>query len=79
MVTRTTVFDVVKRTHPLTYTYAGCGNKRRKSISVENTINPFNTNKEGFPKTREEVTQDVSTKLKEKVENFNNLCTKCQE
>lgn len=37
-----------------------CGKKRSRTVRFVNTVNPFNQNAAGLPKTREEVWQDVS-------------------
>lgn len=41
----------------------GCGKRRQRKVTITNTINPFNKNSEGAPKSREEVLADVKKEL----------------
>lgn len=58
-----------------------CGRKRKRSFTVAHTVNPYNKKDDGTPKTREEVTADVSFRLSEKIafmkKNF--ICRTCQD
>jgi hypothetical protein len=42
----------------------GCGVRRRRAKTLIMTINPFNKNKQGIPKTREEVWADLQAAAK---------------
>ena len=39
-----------------------CGKNAVRHITITHTVNPYNRNENGIPKTREEVWEDVSTK-----------------
>ncbi len=56
-------FDLIKRTKKITGICGVCGKKMSKTIISEQTVNPFNKNKEGIPKTYHEVEISVSEKL----------------
>ena len=44
-----------------------CGKKMQKVIRVMQTVNPFNLNKDGYIKTREEIYKELHIELKEKL------------
>lgn len=41
---------------------AVCGKRTTRSITITNTINPFNKNADGAPKSYDEVLADVTAK-----------------
>lgn len=57
------VFEVVSLSQRKTGKCAICGKPAVRSIKVEYTINPYNRNADGMPKTREEVRADVRAEL----------------
>ena len=79
MTTYHVTFPVVKRTTKFGYICSKCGKKRSKSITVEHTVNPFNKNRNGSVKSREEVARDVNERLsKDKAEFLKKpLCSQC--
>lgn len=54
-----------------------CGKRRVRSTTIENTINPFNKNKNGEIKSYEEVEADVQREAKEWC-NEPITCDKCK-
>ena len=74
-------FDIISRSQNVKYVCLGCGKKRTKVIKVEHTINPYNKNKDGIPKTRNEVLEDVCTELKRRVTKTEQgiTCSKCNK
>lgn len=69
-------FASVKRSAVLKGACTECGRKRTRTATVENTINPFNRNSDGLPKSRAEVTVDVERQLAEiKAQPF--VCASC--
>lgn len=56
MLIRTT-YDGVKRSADYTCTCGSCGKTLKRKVVVEHTVNPFNKNEAGEPKTRTEVGQ----------------------
>lgn len=74
------VFEVVKRTQSVKYNCRGCNKPRTQVAKVENTINPYNRNAQGVPKSREEVLADVCAELKRRVHAIENggVCSKCK-
>lgn len=79
--TVTTRFEPVKWSEKVrVHCRGGCGKKYYRTVSVEHTINPFNKNKEGEIKTREEVRADVKANAAaEKAEMLEKgiVCAKC--
>jgi hypothetical protein len=41
----------------------GCGKRRARSITLYQTLNPFNRNKKGEIKTREEIYEELKVDL----------------
>ena len=62
-----TVFESVVLSKHRTGKCAVCGRPASRNIKVEHTINPFNRNVDGSPKTRDEVLADVSSELKRRL------------
>jgi hypothetical protein len=73
-------FEVVSLRKSVGYKCRGCGKRRTKSVCVENTINPFNKNKDGIPKTYDEVNEDVKREVARRVKEIEAgaTCTKCE-
>jgi hypothetical protein len=57
--TTTTTYAQIKRTAKRKVTCETCGRKFSRQRTFSNTINPFNKNDRGFPKTYDEVLADV--------------------
>lgn len=57
-------FERVKTIGHKTAKCPGCGKTLRRQKTVERTINPFNRNKEGVPKSRAEIVDDNLRELK---------------
>lgn len=81
MFTRTVHFEAVKRRQTVAYTCARCNKKRSKVVSTEYTVNPFNKNAEGFPKSRHEVAEDVRIEQARRVAEVQagEKCNKCKD
>jgi hypothetical protein len=55
----------------------GCGRRTRRTIRVMQTLNPFNKNRVGVPKSREEILTELRAKLAdEKAKPL--YCTECE-
>jgi ribosomal protein L37AE/L43A len=53
-----------------------CGNKRSRTLTAYQTVNPFNKDSEGKVKTRDEISREVWTEVKAKAaEPF--VCASC--
>lgn len=81
MLTRTVVFDSVKLRETVNYICTGCGKKRSKIVSTEYTVNPFNKNADGVPKSRQEVADDVREEQARRVAEVQtgDKCNKCKD
>ena len=56
---------------------SGCGKRTTRTIRVYQTVNPFNKNAKGIPKSREEILDEVRRELGEqKAKPL--LCTACE-
>lgn len=55
MRTITTTFEEVSLRGEKTVKCGGCGKRLVRRTTLTNTINPWNLNKQGKPKTREEI------------------------
>lgn len=72
------VFQTVKRKHTTRGMCVSCGRKCQRTDTAENTINPFNRNAAGMPKTRDEVALDVAAEL-EQLRLRPLFCAECKE
>lgn len=81
MLTRTVVFDSVKRSRKVNYICTRCNKKRTKIVSTEYTVNPFNKNSQGIPKTYQEVTNDVWEEQAKRIASVEkgDKCNKCKD
>lgn len=81
MFTRTVQFEAVKSRQKVSYTCVRCNKKRSKVVSTEYTVNPFNKNSEGFPKSRQEVAEDVRVEQARRVAEVQagEKCSKCKD
>ena len=70
-------FQRVVRKRKIRVACPGCGKKRYRVISVEETINPFNKNAEGKPKSQSEVYQSVTAKLDAECSGLKNMGIVC--
>jgi hypothetical protein len=75
--TITTRFQPVKISDEVSGKCLVCGKKKKRMFSVENTINPYNKNEHGEPKTYSEVSKDVNQQLREFLERFSKRGFKC--
>lgn len=55
-------YEEVRETRIKNWPCPGCGRKVKRQRTFVNTINPFNRNADGVPKSRREVTADVRAK-----------------
>lgn len=81
MFTRTVHFEVVKRGEVVGYTCTRCLKARTKTVKTEHTINPFNKNAAGIPKSREEVLACVRDAKQKSVAEVKAgvICNKCKD
>jgi hypothetical protein len=81
MYTRTVLFEAVTRRQTVDYKCKRCCIKRSKIVKVEYTVNPFNKNADGVPKSRQEVAQDASVELQKRVAEVKagEACNKCKD
>ena len=81
MFTRTVHFQPVTRKQSVAYTCKRCLKKRTRIVKTEHTINPFNRNAEGLPKSREEVLECVRAEQAKKVAEIvaGDICNKCKD
>lgn len=56
-------FEQVSMSNSKTGTCPVCGKKASRSKTFMQTINPFNTNKDGFVKSREEIRVELREKI----------------
>lgn len=81
MLTRTIHFEPVRLRQTIGYKCTDCGKSRTKVVCVEHTVNPFNKNADGIPKTREEVWGDVRKEHSKQVAKTKAgvRCNKCKD
>jgi len=61
-----TTFQEVKARKQVITKCKGCGKRLVRIVSVSQTINPFNKNKKGIPKTFTEIREELGILLKKK-------------
>jgi hypothetical protein len=58
-------FEIVKyRAEKKIKCAAGCGRTVKRAKTFDQTINPFNKNVEGYPKTRQQITEELAVEAK---------------
>jgi len=69
-------FDKIKRSATKSGVCIKCNKKCKRNITITKTVNPFNKNKHGFTKTREEVLESILEEIKEWKKNpiFHSKC-----
>ena len=75
-------FDEIKQKRTINGLCTSCLKKRTRTITEEQTINPFNKNTDGTVKTRHEVVVSVQIGLEKRIDRFLTegfLCRKCKE
>lgn len=55
----------------------GCGKRTRRVILVTQTVNPFNKNKSGVPKSREEILVELRAEIAS-IKAGPLYCTRCE-
>lgn len=63
-------FDDITQFKTIRYKCRSCNKPRTKNFRVSHTINPWNKNEDGEPKSHSEVAEDVSYELSEKIKQF---------
>jgi hypothetical protein len=58
-------FEEVKRTAKKRVPCEGCGKKLNRQTTFSQTINPFNRNADGFPKTYREIWDELGAECRE--------------
>ena len=81
MMTTTIHFEPVRLRQSVGYKCTSCGKPLTRVVCVEYTVNPFNKNADGVPKTREEVRADVRKKHAKQVAETKAgfMCNKCKD
>lgn len=75
-------FQEIKNKQILSGICKVCNKKRTRTITEEQTINPFNKNADGTIKTRYEVSLSVKENLEKRVNRFKEegfVCRSCKE
>lgn len=72
-------FESIIKKQKITGVCKNCGKKRSITISEEETVNPFNKNKDGSIKTYAEVEESVNKELSKKINKWNKkfICKSC--
>lgn len=72
-------FQDVKRTAKRRLPCHECGKKISRQTTFMQTINPFNKNAEGYPKSYREIWDELGVKCREwEADNKGHLCTPCE-
>lgn len=74
-------FRVKRAAVPYTATCRVCGKRRRRTMVVEHTVNPWNRNSDGIPRTPEEVQACAAQTAKERArecEEQGIVCRTCE-
>lgn len=78
MRTTRATFDAVKlRTTRSGKCAGGCGRRTRRAVLVMQTLNPFNKNKSGVPKSREEILAELREEIAA-IRGGPLYCTRCE-
>jgi len=70
-------FERVRRKKTMSIRCEECGARFSRSHTVEHTINPFNLNDQGVPKTRQEVAEAVGKELDAWAASIPAVCSSC--
>lgn len=73
-------FAEVKRIRKVTLVCESCKKKRTRTINEWQTINPFNKNKDGYPKSEKEIVPELLEKLSKREKEMQSkpfFCSKC--
>ena len=71
-------FEKVSLRRTCKFKCSGCGKRRTRTFIVTHTVNPFNVDESGVPKSRERVTADVLRELKEAIADIGHVCRSCE-
>jgi hypothetical protein len=74
-------FDEVKIKRQVRVICTKCKKIKSRTVCEEQTINPWNVNDNGIPKTRKEVVDDVLKKIEKKIALVKSdfICASCEE
>jgi hypothetical protein len=72
-----THFERVRRKRKVSIRCEECGMRFSRSHIVEHTINPFNVNEGGVPKTRQEVAEAVTKEIDAWAASIPPVCSSC--
>jgi hypothetical protein len=78
----TIIFQEIKQKKTLQGLCRVCNRKRTRTITEEQTVNPFNKNEDGTIKSYFEVVQSVRETLEKRIKRFQDegfVCRKCKE
>jgi hypothetical protein len=71
-------FHLITAKRRVTGTCAKCGKKRTRTLTAEQTVNPFNKGADGNVKTREQIAREVSAEVAAKA-SLPFVCASCSE
>jgi hypothetical protein len=72
-------FKEIKRKKKISLKCNSCDKHITRTISVSQTINPFNKNKDGSIKTMHEIEIELFNELKAKIEDIKTKCIFCKK
>jgi len=75
-------FKEIKNKRVLSGICKNCGKKRTRTITEEQTVNPFNKNEDGTIKNFYEVSLSVKENLEKRIKRFQKegfICKSCKE
>jgi len=74
-------FDEIKDSLKVSGNCEKCGKYRTRTISDSQTVNPFNKNKDGIPKTVFEIRQELRVRILERAKELKEhfVCASCKE
>jgi hypothetical protein len=80
MQTTITRFEEVKRSKKVKGVCQKCSRERTRTVSISETVNPYNRNKDGTIKNPHEVCLSVCSRLVTAIDNMqkNFICATCQ-
>jgi hypothetical protein len=79
VITETIRFERVPLTVSKTVRCTGCGKRLRRQRTFEMTLNPWNRNARGQPRTRQEILAALDAKAAEWQQQQPEVCGTCQE
>ena len=74
-------FDEIKESKKVSGVCKKCSKRRTRTVSNSQTVNPYNRNKDGQPKLRHEIREEVSLATAKDAEELKStfICASCFE